>query len=81
MNVLVTWRRIQGYEESSSSVLFVAVSQGKFPKQVLSHAIFWRLFPAQVGHMATHLLEDFNLLAQKMVLQEVTKMGIAFASG
>lgn len=25
---LVTWRRIQGYEESSSSVLFVDVSQG-----------------------------------------------------
>ena len=68
------WRRLQDPGESSGSLL-VDVIQGKFSEEILCHVDFWRCRLAHADQVAAHLLEDFNLLAQKVVLQEAAQLG------
>lgn len=74
-----TLKKTSGHEQSSSSLLFGVFIQAKFSKEVLSHVDFWRSHLTHADQEAAHLLEDFNLLVQKVCLQEATQMAVAFS--
>jgi hypothetical protein len=65
--------------DSPTLVLLDAVRHGELVEELLRILIFRSPQPAQVGHVAAHLLEDLYLLWQKVALQEVAQVEVTFA--
>ena len=50
--------------------------EGKPFKEILAHPILGACQPGDVSEVVTHLLDEFYLLIQEMVLQEVTEVEV-----
>lgn len=58
-----------------------ALGQAELVKGIVSEAVLWGPHLAQVGQVATHLVENTGLLIQTVMLQEVAEVSNTFLLG
>ena len=66
-----------GSSKTTGLQKFLAVLEGEPLEEILTQPSLGTSRPAEVGQVVTHLLDEFHVLFYKVVLQEITDVGVS----